>query len=197
MSRASSPRLQPAWESPSRWTEMSHVRCLLQMLPPWPKPETKWKKMMQRTVTAGWGRPSTVIVLHSQWKNKQIEIKCLYQHKFLLLWFSFHVNEAGITLKKKKSKVLNCHFHETETFDRLQTGYLHMEKEIKDAKKLRQLSSEGNILVTKITASAEKAEAAWCSDTSAATCWNSGKCLRLSNMFSESDLLCSICSQPV
>lgn len=60
----------------------------------------------------------------------------------------------------KKSKVLNCHFHKMETFDRLQTGYLHMEKEIKDAKKLRQLSTEGNILVTKITASAEKAEAA-------------------------------------
>lgn len=62
--------------------------------------------------------------------------------------------------KKKKSKVLNCHFHEMETFDRLQTRCLHMENEIKDAKKLRQLSSEGNILVTKMTASAEKAEAA-------------------------------------
>lgn len=47
-----------------------------------------------------------------------------------------------------------------ETFDRLQTRCLHMENEIKDAKKLRQLSSEGNILVTKMTASAEKAEAA-------------------------------------
>lgn len=68
-----------------------------------------------------------------------------------------------------------------ETFDRLQTGCLRIEKEIKEAKKLRQLSSEQNILVTKITASTEKAAAAWCSDTSADTdvCWNSGESLGL------------------
>lgn len=77
-----------------------------------------------------------------------------------MIFFSCERSWCYIKKKKKKSKILNCHFHETETFDRLQTGYLHMEKEIKDAKKLRQLSSEGNILVTKITASAEKAEAA-------------------------------------
>lgn len=102
-------RLNTAWESPLRWTEMPYVGCLLQLLPPWPKPGKKWKKMMQRKVTDGRRRSSTAIVHHSQRKNKQIKIKCLkttlYQHHLLFYDFPFYTYEWGwYYIKKKKNQ---------------------------------------------------------------------------------------------
>lgn len=113
-----------------------------------------WKKMVHRTFTAGRGHPCTVM-FHSQWKNKQIKIKCLFENYPLCAlnctyeWDWFYMKKirfSTVTFRKRnhlidyRRRVCRCKWR------------------LKMLKSWDSCLQKGNILVTEITASAEKSK---------------------------------------